>query len=254
VPRIGSIRTATEQALTDAKAVADIREQVENQRATVDLVATESAKAKELSERAEKQVNESAVQLADLKGSVSQAQSLLDVQRREAEFTSLITRAQNDDRASFDALRGIAQDPSNRFSAMAANAYNTIYKAHSAPIYYSDMRFPWAAGVDPKALTLQQIETDYPTITTYLKPAFLEYIWGRDDIGRVARLDFLINVIKTDPSLTAVEYAGRYFDQGTSQQIDPVAVDYILNWWKQHRKEFEDTGQPSEATPAKAPP
>ena len=239
---IGSIKTATEQAITDAGAVAEIRQRVENQSATVDLVVAQSTRAKELSESAEKQVKDAATQLTELKDSVSKAQNLLDDLRRQSDVTTMITKAQNDDRVSFDDLKHLANDRSNKYSDLAANAYNTIYKAHCPPAYGSNMYFPWdAAGVDPKSLTLQQLQTFYPSIPAYLRPAFLEYFWRRDDLPKLARLDFLIKVVDTDSSLSAVEYAGRYFAQGTSQQMDPVAVDYFLNWWKQHRQEFEAT-------------
>ena len=121
-------------------------------------------------------------------------------------------------------------------------------------MYGSDMRYPWAAGIDPKTLTVQQIKAMYPTIPFYLKPAFLEYFWRRDDIPKLVRLDFLVGVMKADQSLSAVEYAGRYFAAGTSQQVDPVAVDYILDWWKDHRKEFESSDSPTLATPTKQSP
>jgi hypothetical protein len=47
-----------------------------------------------------------------------------------------------------------------------------------------------------------------------------------------------MSVIKTDHSLTAVEYAGRFFTQGTALKIAPVAVDALSQWWHEHRKEF----------------
>lgn len=46
--QFGSIKTAAKQAETDAKEVAEIRKRVEAQAATMDLVAKESAEAKEL--------------------------------------------------------------------------------------------------------------------------------------------------------------------------------------------------------------
>ena len=50
VKGVGTIKAATEQIQTDAKTVADLKERVENQSATVNLVAKEASKAKEISE------------------------------------------------------------------------------------------------------------------------------------------------------------------------------------------------------------
>jgi hypothetical protein len=66
----------------------------------------------------------------------------------------------------------------------------------------------------------------------------LEYIWTRNDIPKIDRLDFLMSVMKFDASLTAVEYAGRHFTEGTEQKIKPLAVEFLAKWWDEHRSEF----------------
>jgi hypothetical protein len=74
---------------------------------------------------------------------------------------------------------------------------------------------------------------------TPLKPAIMEYISHRNDISKLDFLDFLMTVMKTDQSLTAVEYAGRYFTQQTDQNIKPMALDFLITWWSEHRRDFE---------------
>jgi hypothetical protein len=81
------------------------------------------------------------------------------------------------------------------------------------------------------------LERQYQTAPSPLKVPLLEYIWRRGDIPKIDRLDFMMRVMKTDRSLTAVEYAGRYFTLGTNQQIKPLAVDYPSLWWNEHRKD-----------------
>jgi hypothetical protein len=58
------------------------------------------------------------------------------------------------------------------------------------------------------------------------------------DISKLDQLDFMMHVIKTDGSLKAVEYAGRYFDEGTGQKIKFIFVKYLAQWWDEHRNEF----------------
>lgn len=65
-------------------------------------------------------------------------------------------------------------------------------------------------------------------------------MWKRDDFSKRDRLDFMINVMKHDASLTAVEYAGRFFTAETGQKIKPMAVQYLVAWWDQHRPEFQE--------------
>src|SRR5882757_10032829 len=51
-----TIKTSAAEATADAKIIAAIKQQVENQSATIDLVATEAQKAKNLSEEASNKV------------------------------------------------------------------------------------------------------------------------------------------------------------------------------------------------------
>jgi hypothetical protein len=108
-------------------------------------------------------------------------------------------------------------------------------------MYTSNFTIPWIEGFDPSKLSLPLLAQQYQRApaTSLLKPALLEYIWKRDDIPKVDRLDFMIDVMKNDSSLTAVEYAGRHFTSGTELTIKPLAVEYLVEWWKNHRHEFQ---------------
>jgi len=71
-----------------------------------------------------------------------------------------------------------------------------------------------------------------------MKVPLLEYINNRNDIPKIDKLDFFMQVMKTDQSLTAVEYAGRYFTTDTNLKIKPLAVDYLAQWWAANRKNY----------------
>lgn len=53
-------------------------------------------------------------------------------------------------------------------------------------------------------------------------------------------MDFMIDVMKTDSSLTATEYAARHFLEGgdLTLKMNPMAFDSLYEWWAQHRGEF----------------
>lgn len=247
IPGVGTIRTVTEQAIIDAKTVADIKDQVssiktrvENGSATVDLVASEATKAKEMSELVAAQSKEASQKLETLNAALREANGALDKLKANNDFQSLILAAQNDDRLSFDKLSAIAEDKSNQFNNLAARAWETIFDAHSGPMSLSGFTMPWAPGIDPSKLTFHDLTEVFKSIPAGMKPALLEYIWHRTDISELSRLDFMMNVMKTDSSLTAVEYAGRYFTEGTGQKIKAMALAVLAPWWDEHRKEFLD--------------
>lgn len=242
---VGTIHAVTEQAVIDAKTVTDIKTQVEsiktrveNGSATVDLVASQASKAKDMSELVASQTKEAAQKLETLNTAIKEANVALQKLRDEEEFQTLVLAAQNDDRVSFDRLETVANDKNSQFSDLAGHAWTTIFEAHSSPMSLSGFTVPWNPGLDPSKLSLTDLSLVYKSALSPIKPALLEYIWKREDVPKLLRLDFMMDVMKTDPSLMAVEYAGRYFTQGTDQKIKAMALDYLSKWWDAHRQEF----------------
>jgi hypothetical protein len=263
---VGTIKSVTEQAIADAADVAKLKERVENQSATVDLIAKQTATTQELSENVQAQEKQGQERLEALDKAIglaqmalvkvgtqeSQAQDRLDILngeiakakeserllQQEETFTMTVVAAQNDDRTSFDKLRELATLKDYPFANMAVAAWITIYEAHSSQISQSGFSLPWASGVDPAKLAFGDLSAAYQSTPAQFKPGLLEYIWNRSDIPTVDRLDFMMVVMKSDHSLMAVEYAGRYFTSGTNQRIKPMALDYLTAWWDAHRQEY----------------
>lgn len=223
---VGTIKAASAQAESDAKTITDIKEKMEHQSATVNLVANEATRARELSQQAAETTEEAKATLEELK-------SITD-------FMALIVAAQTDDRAAFDKLEEIANDKNNKFSSKALQAWITVLNAHAQPMYSTGLKFPWKKGIDPSKLSFNQLKQGFSEVPPASKLALLEYIWGRNDIPKYVRLEFLMEVMKTDSSLTVVEYAGRYFTAGTGQEMKPLAVSYISEWWEKHQQEFKE--------------
>ena len=240
VKGVGTIKAVTEQVQTDAKTVADLKERVENQSATVDLVAKEASKAKELSEEVADKNRRAEEKLNTLDEAITKANATLTNLDAATEFTMTVVAAQNDDRNAFDTLKRWSEDKNNPFSSKAAQAWSTIFESHNEPMYSSGFTVPWNEGFDPSKLSLPELAKQYHGASAQLKPALLEYIWKRNDIPKIDRLDFMIDVMKHDPSLTAVEYAGRHFTSGTGQKIKPMAIEYLVDWWGKHKLEFQE--------------
>ena len=192
-----------------------------------------------MSEVATTQVSEAQQKLDALDKVTAEAIATLKTLKEEEEFRGLVMAAQNDDRASYDRLVEISTDKKSRFSAMAADAYRTLYEAHSSGMYRSGFQGYWAQGVDPSKLSFVELQKIYQAAPAGIKPALLEYIWGRIDIPKADRMDFMIDVVKTDSSLTAVEYASRHFMQGAGleNKMNPMALDSLYEWWKKNQGE-----------------
>ena len=170
---------------------------------------------------------------------VSEAQSALGDIKTFNEFSLTLIKAENDERQAFDRLKEWAEDESYRFHLEAKRALQKVIDDHSQPFYKSGFTIPWLEGIDPSQSNMLQLRNTYISAPTYLKPALLEYIWKRNDISKRERLEFFIEVLQTDKSLKACEYAGRFFTEGTGLKIKPLAIDYFLNWWEENKNSFE---------------
>jgi hypothetical protein len=238
IPKIGTLHAVTKQALADAQDVATLKTRVESQSATVDLVAAQATKATELGETASAQIKQAEQRLSLLNNSISEARTTLDSLEQEEEFMFVVLAAQNDDRASFDKLWEFSRRQDYRFASIALQAWVTILDAHASAISSIFPPVSWLSGVDPSKLSLTQLSTLYYTGQTY-KPSLLQYIWHRDDISKLDRLDFMMSVMKTDSSLLGAEYAGRYFDEGSNQKFKFLYLSAMTTWWEEHRRDFE---------------
>ncbi len=246
VQEVGTIKAAADQATVDAKQISEIRQQVGAQSATFDLVAKQ---AEELQQQASdiKKLSGDIVRkhyladekLAVMDQSLQKASNAVSGLQMITDFAMTVVAAQNDDRKAFDQLTAWNKDKSHSFSSYASQALNTIMDEHAKPYFLVGFSLSWPQGVTPKKLTIEDLKKIYEAASSTEKPAYLEFIWNRQDIPKKTRMQFLADVIQRDQSLTAVEYAGRYFAEGAQLKSKPLAVESMLNWWSANKEKME---------------
>ena len=238
--KYGSLKVAAEQAQIDANGIAEIRKRVETQSATIDLVAERATQAKELSEELATKNMKAEKKLAEIDNTLSEANKSLTTLESYSQYYATVLAAQAENRAAYDQLGKWAADVSFPFREHAKNIYQKIMDDHSQGMFYSSFTVNWNNSVDPNKLTLEQLKQSFSALNQdpYQRRSLLEYIWNRNDIPKVERLDFLVNVLRNDNHLMVCEYAGRYFTQGTELKIKPIALDYLINWWTDNKNKF----------------
>jgi hypothetical protein len=182
---VGTLQTVTAQALADAGDIAKLKTQAEQQTATINLVASEATKAKQLSETVAGQVTEAEKKLTALDAATKAAQATLNNMRQEEDFMMTVLAAQGNDRKSFDKLKVIASDKSSLFAEAAGQAWSTIYEAHSSPWAEGNFPSPWNPGVDPSKFALDQLSTIYqaaPAISLAPRPPATRALISATDI------------------------------------------------------------------------
>ena len=219
--KFGSIKTSVERASASADAVARVEAKVEGVAKAVD----------EKNVIAEKKLSAVEQTLQKASTAVANLNALED-------FTSTVIAAQSDDRRAFDKLEKWAKDKSYRYQDRASQSWESILDAH-AQLITTSYEMPWK-DVDPKTITLSDLKKRYDQATELpLKIGLCEYLERLNDLSRKERLNFLAEILEREPSLTAAEYAGRAFTSIADLKIKPLAITYLLNWWRENKTYFE---------------
>lgn len=237
---VGTLKAATEEAEIKLGAIERIKARIESQSATIDLVAKDARDARQLTDEIKTKSEEVERKVVALDNTLERANKNTKELSAVLEFTNTVVAAQSDDRNAFDKLATWAGDPSFHYAKEAGQAYVKIMDDHSSGMYSTGFTVPWNEGVDPSKFDIQALKAVYVVSADQMKPALIEYVWSRNDWKKQSRLDFLMDIIRRDSSLKAVEYAGRYFTIGTNLKIKPVAIDYLSKWWTDHRDDFKD--------------
>lgn len=238
------ISIASKQAQVDAEAVSEIRKQVEAQRATIDLVATEATDAKKLSVEVAAKNVEAGEKLVEIDKALNEAKTSVSSLEVLSLYQRTVLAAQGNDRFAYNQLLKWSEDVSFPFRNEAAGTYYKIMNDHSSPMYSSGFTVSWKEGIDPSALTINQLIGYFfstsQTTTSDQQCGLLEYICSRDDIPKLDRLDFYVLVMKQHRHLGVCEYAGRYFTKLADLKIKPLALNHLVNWWYKNRDKFKD--------------
>lgn len=240
VKGIGTIKSAAEQAIADANAIADLKNRVEAQSATVDLIAKEAADAKQLVTDLSEKNSKAEKNLLELDESIIAGNVAVKELQLYTKFNTTVLAAQNDNRPAYDQLWDWSKDSSFPFKKAAAQATQTIMDQHNPGLIKSGFEISWKEGIDPQKLSLSELWQAFKSTPPHTRLGILEFVWQkRTDISKKDRLQFMVDVIRNDESLQVVEYAGRYFAQGTGNKFKPIAITHHLRWWEENKNSIE---------------
>lgn len=240
VKGIGTIKSAAKQASTDANAISDLKSRVEAQSATVNLIAKEASDAKQLVNDLSEKNSKAEEKLSQLDKSISDGNLAVKELQLYTQFNTTVLAAQNDNRRAYDQLWAWSDDSTFPFQKAAAQAVQTIMDQHNPAMVRGGFSVSWNEGVDPQKLSLPELLQVLKSALPHIRLGILEFVWQkRTDITKRDRLQFLVDVLSSDESLQVIEYAGRYFAQGTGDKLKPIAIGSHLKWWEDNKDSIE---------------
>lgn len=204
-----------------------------------------ASKALKISELLTKKIKLAEEKLQAIDSTLEKAERKLEQIEFLIVFNTTVLKAQNDDRKAFDQLEIWSEDKTFPLSSEARKAWVSILDEHSQPLKKELPPVPWEEGIDPSKLNLSDLKRyyesiTYESITWYFKPSLIKYIYERKDFSKRERMEFLVDVLKNDRSLRAVEYAGRYFRKEAGLKIKPLGVSKFIDWWEKNKDKIEE--------------
>lgn len=251
IARVGSIKTAAQQAVGDAEEIAALKKRIEGQAATVDLVARKATDAETLSKELSKKNELADKKLTEIESILKRAEKNLADLDALSLFTGTVIAAQNDDRRAFEQLEKWANDTTSPYSARAGQVYGMILDA-SAKLIRTAYDMPKIEGVNFEKDSLDaMIDAFKRARWNDDKRATLQAIQRREDVPAKDKLTFYAKLLHEEPSLTVAEEAGVAFTGAVGLKIKPLALTFLNNWWEQHKdKNFDELKKQAEQTNA----
>jgi len=162
---------------------------------------------------------------------LNEAKKVIANLKASEEYITTVIAAQNDDRLAFDRLKTWANDPKFSRRSDALQAWSKVIDDHASPFVRSGYSVPWKEGIDPSRLSLSELRTNFISAPPSIRLGLLEYIWNKKDVSKRERMQFMVDVLKTDRSLSVVEHAARFFLTESNQKLKPLALDQLIAWW-----------------------
>ncbi|MBA7709837.1 hypothetical protein ES703_118763 [subsurface metagenome] len=237
---IGTIKAAAEQASADANVVSELKKRVEDQSATVDLVAKEAADAKKLVNALSLKNSKAEEKLSQLDKSINDGNLAVKELQIYTQFNRVVLAAKNDSRRAYEQLWAWSADSSYPLQKDATQTIQTIVDQHDPKMTITNTSISLKNGKNPLKLSLSDLRIAMLSTPPNIRRCVVEFVWReRTDISKKDRLEFLVDVLRSDESLLVVEYAGRYFEEGTGDKLKPLAIKQHLEWWKKNKGTIE---------------
>ncbi len=235
-------REVVKQAQIDAKTISDLRKRVEDQSATVDLVATSAKEAKALSEQAKKLSEETAAKNQEFNAVIIKAQEKQNELTNLTEISQLILKAQNDDAESYHKLGSLNNfDP--EYHALIMNAVTNIRNKYALFDKTYIIPVNWKPGIEPENFSIQQFKQFYSQAPFSYHTDLVKYVSESQTISNKDKMQFFIDVMQNGKTnLRAVDFSARLFialSKDTELKWDPFIIEPLIKWWEANKDKIK---------------
>lgn len=163
-------------------------------------------------------------------------QNSLDSLKTSAAFISIVLSAQNDDRKAWEKLNELGKNKKYIYWKEAISAYNTIKDIYSNPSRDISviLDFSWPKEIPDSTITIINVNNVYNQLlhdnaedSWYSRRSLIKYTYNKQSFSETDKMQFFIDVLNKDTSLSVAAYAGQLFAEHYKLDIKYLAIDYF---------------------------
>ena len=96
-------------------------------------------------------------------------------------------------------------------------------------------KYPWQMnGIDPNKLSYEEYVAFYKKVIPFYKPGLIAEIWSEERFSKYQKLSFLVNVIESDNSVRAAEYASRLVNKEAHTGKNFLVREVFVKWFNEN--------------------
>lgn len=183
--------------------------------------------------------NEMGAKVDQLEKVLSESRIVLDEVKSTSDFALLLTKASNDDRDSFEALRKIADTKGDKFQQIAYQALVQIV-TDIQNVFEIQSSIDWQKeyNIDPAKASLADFVNVYPKALPVFQPKILQTIWEQERFSKTEKLEMLYAVIATTKSLKTLRTACKLMNEEAKLDRNIIAYKQYSIWWEENKKNY----------------
>ena len=178
-------------------------------------------------------------QISSIRDISSNAVAVVAELEGQASFLNVMNSAIAGSRSNYMQLVNWAKDSKSPFAGQAMKSKFIAAKLNFFSPFGPRFKPQWNAGRDPAKLSIAQLISAYHESTFHFGGPVIEIIWGREDIAKQLRMQFLISVIEEGEDLNAVYTAINFFATEAGLDANSEEFEIYSEWWKANKDKIK---------------
>jgi len=192
---------------------------------------------KKISKEIQPKINEAEKRIQLVKTELNTTRENIEKLNRTADYLSIVSLAQNDDKAAFEQLQKWAKDKTYPLQERAVRDLSAIMdNLDTGYLVVSSPPIAWGPGIDPSKLTIIDLEAKYESVSSAnTRSDIAHYIGNRSDISKKDKLQFFVKMLQKEKSIRAYESMLGLFEKYSGQKFNRSDTKSIVEWWNQNK-------------------